>query len=122
MDLDRPGASDHGGAAGARRLEAREEDEVLPIRREALEMVEHAAARRHSTGRDDDLRGGVGGEFFGFFHFAHIVRDPARRFTLGACQAMLVHEIAHQPARVDRQRAVEEDRDVAQTAFGAQPG
>ena len=83
-------------------------------------MVEHAAARCHSTGRDDDLGSGVGGEFLGFLHFAHIVRDAARRFALGAGQAMLVHEIAHQPARVDRHRAVEEDRDVAEASLRAQ--
>src|SRR3546814_20693147 len=33
---------------------------------------------------------------------------------------MLVHEIAHQPARVDRHRAVEEDRDVAEASLRAQ--
>jgi hypothetical protein len=48
------------------------------------------------------------------------VRDAARRFALGAGQAMLVHEIAHQPARVDRHRAVEEDRDVAEASLRAQ--
>lgn len=49
VDIHLPNAIDHGPSAGTGRLEAREQDRISRITAECLDVVKHAAARRHSA-------------------------------------------------------------------------
>ena len=56
VDLHVLGAGQHGGAARATGLEAREDDRVFGMRTERRDMMQHAPARRHAAACNDDLR------------------------------------------------------------------
>ena len=88
------------------------------IRRECLQMMEHAATGRHAARRDHHLGIAAGGDRLGTFDVSRVSRDSADRAADFRREAVISTVRMKQVGRVDRHGAVKIDRNVQQPAGG----